>query len=149
MVGGRSQRVEPQPRHGQRLQLGDQLKEMGVAHLRTIAPVETLDVGNLARLARMNVVDRHPVIGAPVDERLREDLDHPTGADAASQVNRPAFTGPLVDDCQAFERLPIRTGVEDEVVCPHVVPGGRSQRPGPSRGHRATGAPPRDLLYFP
>ena len=78
-------------------------------------------------------------------DELREDLDHPTGADAAGHVNRQAFTGPLVDDRQAFERLPIRTGVEHEVVRPHVVPGGRRQRPGPSRGDPAPRAPPRDL----
>ena len=78
-------------------------------------------------------------------DELREDLDRPTGADAAGHVNRQAFTGPLVDDRQAFERLPIRTGVEHEVVRPHVVPGGRRQRPGPSRGHPAPRAPPRDL----
>ena len=64
--------VDPQPCHGQRLQLGDRLKEMGVEHLRAIAPVEPLDVGILVGLARLDVVDRHPVVGAPVDERLRE-----------------------------------------------------------------------------
>ena len=61
--------------------------------------------------------------------------------DAAGHVNRQTFAGPLVDGRQAFERLPIRTGVEHEVVRPHVVPGGRRQRPGPSRGHPAPGAP--------
>ena len=64
--------VDPQPCHGQRLQLGDRLKEMGVEHLRAITPVEPLDVGILVGLARLDVVDRHPVVGAPVDERLRE-----------------------------------------------------------------------------
>ena len=59
----------------------------------------------------------------------------------ASHFNRQALPGPRVDDRQAFERLPIRTGVEHEVVRPHVVPGGGRQRPGPSRGHPAPGAP--------
>ena len=72
-------------------------------------------------------------------DELREDIDHPTGADAAGHVNRQALPGPLVDDRQVFERLPIRTGVEHEVVRPHVVPVGGRQRPGSSRGHAAAG----------
>ena len=59
-------------RNGQRLPLGDRLKEMGVEHLRAIAPVETFDVGILVGRVRLDVVDRHPVVGA-----VRQRRDQP------------------------------------------------------------------------
>ena len=54
--------LDPQPRNGQRRQLGDRLKGVGVEHLHAIAPVETLDLGILVGLARLDVLNRQPVV---------------------------------------------------------------------------------------
>ena len=66
--------VNPEPGVGQRLQLGDRFEEVRVEDLRSIAAVEPLDVRVLIRLARLNVMRRDAVLGAPVDEGLRRKL---------------------------------------------------------------------------
>ena len=84
--------------------------------------------------------------GAPwrLTSRARTSITRPERM-PAGHVDRQAFAGPLVDNRQTLERLPVGAGIEHEVVRPHVVLCGRRQRPGPSRGHAASGAPPRDL----
>ena len=72
-------------------------------------------------------------------DELREHLNHAAGSDPTRDVDRQAFAGPLVDDRQALERLPVGAGIEHEVVRPHVVLCGRRQRPGPSGGHPCAG----------
>ena len=58
----------------QRPQFRDRFEEVGVEHLGTIAPSEALDIGVLVRLARLDIVHRHAVLGAPVHEGLSGEL---------------------------------------------------------------------------
>jgi len=62
--------VDPEPSVGEDAQLRDGFKEVRVQHLGSIAPIETLDIGVLVRLAWLDVVRRHAMLGAPVDEGL-------------------------------------------------------------------------------
>lgn len=41
-------------------------------------------------------------------DQATENLDHPSRPNAPGDVDRIAFTGPLINDRQALERLPIR-----------------------------------------
>ena len=58
----------------QRPQFRDRFEEVGVEHLGTIAPSEALDIGILVRPARLDIVHRHAVLGAPVHEGLSGEL---------------------------------------------------------------------------
>ena len=66
--------VDAKPGVGKGAQLRDGFKEVRVQHLGSIAPVEALDVRVLVRLPGLDVVRRHTVLGAPVDEGLRRKL---------------------------------------------------------------------------
>ena len=63
--------VDPQPGLGQRAQFRHRLEEMRVEDLRAIRAIESFDIRVLIRLARLDVVNRRAVVGAPVDEGLR------------------------------------------------------------------------------
>ena len=60
--------IKPRVREG--AQLRDGFKEVRVQHLGSIAPIEALDVRVLIRLARLDVMRRHGVLLAPIDEGL-------------------------------------------------------------------------------
>ena len=62
-------------------------------------------------------------------EELRQDLNDAARTDAAGHVDRQALTRPFVDHGEAFQGLPIGTGVEQEVVGSHVIRRGGRQRP--------------------
>lgn len=66
--------VDPQPGIRQRPQFGDRFEEMGIEDLGPIAAIEAFDVRVLIRLPGLNVVNRHAVLGAPVDEGLRREF---------------------------------------------------------------------------
>ena len=72
-------------------------------------------------------------------DEAREHLDHALGADRAGHVDGQALAGELVDDRQALDLLAVGAGVEDEVVGPDEVRGGRRQRTRAAAGD----APPR------
>ena len=84
--------VDPQPGVGQRPQLRDRLDEMRVEDLGAIAAVEPLDVRVLIRLARLDIVDRHAVGRAPIDEGLRREFR------AQRQLSPQTFEGEQVID---------------------------------------------------
>ena len=60
--------VDPQPGVSQRSEFCDRLEEMRIEDFRSVAPIEALDVRVLIRLAGLDVVNGHAVIGAPIDE---------------------------------------------------------------------------------
>ena len=62
--------VDAQPGIRQRPEFGDRLEEMGIEDLGAIAAIEAFDVCVLIGLAGLDVVDRHAVLGAPVDKGL-------------------------------------------------------------------------------
>ena len=62
--------VDPQPGVGERAQLGDRFEEMGIEDLRSVAAIEAFDVRVLVGLAWLDVVNRHAVLGTPIDEGL-------------------------------------------------------------------------------
>ena len=63
-------RSEPRVRHCTHFRQG--FKEVRVEDLGPIAAIEALDVGVLIGLTRLDVVDRDPPLGTPVDKDLRE-----------------------------------------------------------------------------
>ena len=73
--------VDPQPGVGQRPELRHGLKEMGIEDLGAIAAIEPFDIGILVRLPGLDVVNRHAVRGAPVDEGLAGKLGAVIDAD--------------------------------------------------------------------
>ena len=73
--------VNPEPGVGESAQLRDGFKEVRVQHLGSITPIEALNVGVLVRLAWLDVVRRHTVLDAPVDERLRREFGAVVDAD--------------------------------------------------------------------
>ena len=66
--------VDPKPSVGQGAQLRQRFEEVRVQHLGPVAPIETFDIGVLARLAGLDVVHRDAVLGAPVHEGLGGEL---------------------------------------------------------------------------
>ena len=78
------------------------------------------------------------------DERFKH-LDDATGTNAPGDIDGKCFMGPLVDDGEALELLPIRTRIEDKVVGPHLI--GPCRRMGSRPRRRETPPPPflRDL----
>ena len=73
--------VDPEPCVGESTQLPNRFKQVRVQHLRPIAPIEALDLGVLIRLARLDVVRGHAVLGAPVDKGLRREFGAVVDAD--------------------------------------------------------------------
>lgn len=63
--------VDPERGIGHHPQLRDRFKEVRIQHLGPIAPIEPLDVRVLIGFARLDVMRRHAVLRAPVDEGLR------------------------------------------------------------------------------
>ena len=62
--------VDAEPGVSEGAQLRDGFKEVRIEHLGSIAPIETFDVRVLIWLPGLDVVRRHAVLGAPVDEGL-------------------------------------------------------------------------------
>ena len=59
------------------------------------------------------------------------------GTDAARHINRETLAGVLIDHREAFQRLPVGAGIEDEVIGPHLIRATCRQRPGAARCHAA------------
>ena len=107
--------------------LADGFKRVRIKDLGAIAAIEAFDVGILIGFARLNVVQRHPVRLAPVDERLRdkfwpvvgaqrtrtpvqcdeilEDPDDAWARDGRRDFDRQPFPVPLVEDRQRAKSL--------------------------------------------
>jgi hypothetical protein len=66
--------VDPEPSVGEDAQLRERFKQVRVQYLGSVAAVETLDIRVLIWLPRLDVVRRHTVFGAPVNERLRREF---------------------------------------------------------------------------
>ena len=62
--------VDSEPRVGEGTQLRDRFEEVRVQHFGPIAPIESLDIRVLIRLARLDLVRRHAVLRTPIDEGL-------------------------------------------------------------------------------
>jgi hypothetical protein len=62
----------------------------------------------------------------------RQHVDHATGSDAASNIDRQCLPRPFVDDRQALDLLAAGACVEDEVVRPDLIGTSRRQRPRPA-----------------
>src|SRR5690348_229956 len=54
-------------------------------------------------------------------DHSRQDLDHPAGADAGTDIDRETLAGELVRQGQALQSLTVGTVVEHEVVAPDLV----------------------------
>jgi len=80
---------------------------MSVEDLRAIAPVEAFNVRVLIGLARLDVMNRHAVLGGPIDEALGGELRTVVDADGG----RPTVHGDeLVDDADdapTWQREPV------------------------------------------
>ena len=66
--------VDAEPGVRERLEVRRRLKEVRVEHLGPIAAIEALDKRILIGFAGLDVMDRHPMPGGPIDERLRQKL---------------------------------------------------------------------------
>jgi hypothetical protein len=73
--------VNPEPSVGEGAQLRDGFEQVRVQHFGSVAPVEALDICVLIRLPRLDVVGRHTVFGAPINERLRRKFGAVVDAD--------------------------------------------------------------------
>jgi hypothetical protein len=96
--------VDPQPGVGQRSEFCDRLEEMRIEDFSSVAAMEAFDVRVLLRFARLDVMNRSVVFGAPVDEGLgREfgavvDTERGRAAMAATSSSRTRITRRLGGD---------------------------------------------------
>src|SRR5580698_7598303 len=86
--------------------------------------------------------------------QFRQDLDEPSGADTASDIDRQALACMLVDHREALQLLTIGAGVKHKVVSPHLVrrerwkwsrPGARHTSPRPFSRHLQPGEAPQSV----
>jgi len=68
---------------------------------------------------------------AVLRDQVGKHLDHPAGSNRASDIDRQARTGELVDHRQALDLLAARAGIEHEVIGPDVIRTECGQGPGP------------------
>ena len=74
-----------------------------------------------------------------------EHLDHARRPDAPGHVDGETLARPFVDEGQAFQLLPIRTAIEDEVARPHVIRRHGRRRSWSAGGHPSAEAAARHL----
>ena len=83
--------------------------------------------------------------GAVEADQAREYVNHAPRADRPSNVDSQALMGEFVDDRQAFNLLPVGTGIEDEIVGPDMIGGAWRQRAGSRGGDASARSFPRQL----
>src|SRR5258706_1234298 len=70
------------------------------------------------------------MLGAAMNaDQLAQHLDHASRADAARHIDRQALVCELIDYRQSLQLLAIGTGIEHEVIGPHLAHGRCGQRP--------------------
>ena len=100
--------VDPQPGVGQRPQFRDRLEEMRIEDLGPIAAIEAFDVRVLIGLARLDVVNRRAVLGAPIDEGLRGEFGAVVDAERDGQ--------PWTATSSSRTRITRRLGTESPIA---------------------------------
>lgn len=78
-------------------------------------------------------------------DQAGEYSDDAPRADRAGDVDRQTLMREFVDDRQAFDLLPVGTGIEDEIVGPDVMGGAWRQRAGSRGGDAPARSFPRQL----
>jgi hypothetical protein len=78
-------------------------------------------------------------------DQFAQNVDDSSGANASGYVDRQALARELIHDRQALELLPIGTGIEHEVIGPHLAHGHCRQWPWAASRHTAPGPFPRHL----
>src|ERR1035441_3937320 len=91
---------------------------------------------------------------AVLTDQPRQYLDQPSGADAASDIDRQGLACMLIDDSEALQLLTICARVKHKIVGPHLVRRDRWHRtrpracytpPGPLSRHLQPSLPPQSM----
>jgi hypothetical protein len=106
-------------------------------------------VSNQRRIARDTnsgpVVRAEIARGAVQADQPGQHLDDPPRSNAPRHIDGQALARPFIGDRQTLHRLPIGTGVDDEVVHPHMIDAGGRQWTWSPRRDTATPPFPWDL----